>query len=191
MIRLCSEFTLLTLRPAIFFDRDGILIRDLDYVNTEEKTEIIPEAIEAIKKARERGFLIFVVTNQAGVARNFYTELECVNFNKWVMQEFAMRGAAIDQLVYCPSHPEFSKGVSCSCRKPGAGMLTYLSNHWNLDISRSLMIGDKDSDVLSGQTFGVASRKVNSGPELLELVLGHVDYFVDAPLVEIGKANDR
>jgi len=191
MTNLCAEFTLITPRPAMFFDRDGILIQDFNYVNSKDRTEIILEAIESIKIAREHGFLVFVITNQAGVARGFYNEVECVEFNKWLMEEFALRGAPIDQLVYCPSHPDFSKIEVCSCRKPGPGMLTYLSEKWNLDVSKSILFGDRDSDVMSGHNFGINSKLVNSGSELLHLVKLHVESVNNSSIVEIGKANER
>ena len=191
MKTLCADFTLITRRPAIFFDRDGVLIQDLKYVNSKERTEIVFEAVESIKEARKNGFLIFVVTNQAGVARGLYTESECVEFNKWLMEEFAHRGAPIDQLVYCPSHPEFSKKVDCSCRKPGSGMLVYLSERWNLDISKSILFGDRASDVMSGHNFGMNSKIASSGSELLLLVKKHLESVDIDSIVEIGKANER
>jgi D-glycero-D-manno-heptose 1,7-bisphosphate phosphatase len=191
MTMLCADFTLITRRPAIFFDRDGILIQDLKYVNSKERTEIILEAVQSIKEARKYGFLVFVVTNQAGVARGLYTENECVEFNKWLMEEFALRGAPIDQLVYCPSHPDFSKKTHCSCRKPGTGMLVYLSDRWNLDISKSILFGDRESDVMSGHNFGMDSKVVKSGSELLLLVNQHVESAGYSSIVEVGKTNGR
>lgn len=191
MTALCADFTLITRRPAVFFDRDGILIQDLKYVNSKERTEIILEAVESIKEARKYGFLVFVVTNQAGVARGLYTENECVEFNKWLMEEFALRGAPIDQLIYCPSHPDFSKNGNCSCRKPGTGMLVYLSERWNLDISKSILLGDRESDVMSGHNFGIDSKIVKSGSELLLLVKQHVESLDYGLIVEIGKLNGR
>jgi D-glycero-D-manno-heptose 1,7-bisphosphate phosphatase len=191
MTTLCADFTLVTPRPAIFFDRDGILIQDFKYVNSKERTEIIFEAVESIKEARKYGFLVFVVTNQAGVARELYTENECVEFNKWLMEEFALRGAPIDQLVYCPSHPDFSKKVNCNCRKPGSGMLVYLSERWNLDISKSILFGDSESDLMSGHNFGMDSKIVKSGSELLLLVKQHVESVDYSSIVEIGKSDER
>jgi D-glycero-D-manno-heptose 1,7-bisphosphate phosphatase len=186
---LCANFTLVTPRPAIFLDRDGVIIEDLSYVNSIDRTRIILSAVESIKFARSKGFLIFIVTNQAGVARNFYTEVECVEFNKWLMNEFSKRGAPIDQLVYCPSHPEFGNKNPCECRKPGSGMLSYIAKLWHVDIGNSLMIGDKESDLLAGQNFGIQSKQVNSESNLMDILRDHVDSLKQESSVEVLNAN--
>jgi D-glycero-D-manno-heptose 1,7-bisphosphate phosphatase len=190
MTKLCANFTLVTPRPAIFLDRDGILIEDLEYVNSSDRTNIYPDAIESIKIARSKGFLIFVVTNQAGIARNLYTETQCVNFNEWLMSEFSGRGAPIDQLVYCPSHPDFSTEIKCLCRKPGTGMLSYLAEKWHINLSESLLIGDRESDFLAGHNFGISSEIVNSESKLIDIVKNHVNSSKYGSNVEVMKANE-
>jgi D-glycero-D-manno-heptose 1,7-bisphosphate phosphatase len=149
----------------------------------------MPTAVESIKFARSKGFLIFIITNQAGVARNFYTEDECVEFNKWLMTEFSKRGAPIDQLVYCPSHPEFANKNVCECRKPGPGMLNYIAKLWHLDVGKSLMIGDKESDLLAGQNFGMLAKLVDSESNLMDILRDHIDSFVQESTVEVLDAN--
>lgn len=189
MTNLCANFTLVTPRPAIFLDRDGILIEDLEYVNSSERTNIYPQAVEAIKIARLNGFLVFVLTNQAGIARKLYTERECVSFNEWLLGEFSGRGAPIDQLVYCPSHPDFPPKGICGCRKPGTGMLSYLTERWHLNLRESLLIGDKESDFLAGHNFGISSKIVNSESKLVDIVSYHVNSLTKDLNVEVLKAN--
>jgi D-glycero-D-manno-heptose 1,7-bisphosphate phosphatase len=152
-------YTLISPRPALFLDRDGIVIRDLGYVNSLEKTEFFDRTIELIGQAREKGFLVFIITNQAGVARGYYTEDELVSYNIWLLHELSRLNAEVDELVYCPSHPEYGEKRKCDCRKPGNEMLRYLSSKWNLDLQNSILLGDKDSDIDAGTSLGVRSIK--------------------------------
>jgi D-glycero-D-manno-heptose 1,7-bisphosphate phosphatase len=152
-------YTLISPRPALFLDRDGIVIRDLGYVNSPEKTEFFDRTLDLIGQARARGFLIFIITNQAGVAREYFTEDELVSYNLWLLQELSRLNAEVDELVYCPSHPEFGEKQKCDCRKPGNEMLAYLSNKWNLDLKNSILLGDKDTDIDAGTSLGIRSIK--------------------------------
>ena len=174
MKSLCSKFTLVTSRPGLFLDRDGVLIEDKGYVNSKKDTSFIASSFEAISLARASGFLIFVITNQAGIAKGYYTEEECLQFNKWLMEEFASKNASIDELVYCPSHPDFGDRISCNCRKPGTGMLESLANKWNIDLTNSLLLGDKDSDVLAGHNFRISSELISPSSDLVEIVKNHI-----------------
>ena len=175
MKKICATFTIINRRPVLFLDRDGVLIEDFQYVNTREATKLVPGIVEAISMARISGFLIFVVTNQAGIARGYFTEEECINFNQWLMDEFTSKGAPIDQLVYCPSHPNFGLKKNCGCRKPGHGMLEYLSERWNVDLKNSLMLGDKESDMLAGNNFGISSILIDSKSNIPNLVKNHIE----------------
>jgi D-glycero-D-manno-heptose 1,7-bisphosphate phosphatase len=156
-------------------DRDGVLIEDFGYVNSSERTSIRVGAIEAIRFARSAGYLIFVVTNQAGVARGIFSETELITFNKWLMNSLTELGASVDELVYCPSHPDFGDQIVCECRKPGIGMFSFLTKKWNIDVTNSIMIGDKQSDVEAGLKFGIDSFLINPKSNLEELVAMQID----------------
>src|SRR4029078_9277410 len=111
-----------TRRPAVFFDRDGVLNTDLNYVHRAAQVEWMPEAIDALKLCNDRGWFVFVVTNQAGVAHGYYEEGAIHELHGWMSQRFAEQGAHVDEFEYCPHHPEgrverYRK--VCDRRKPG------------------------------------------------------------------------
>lgn len=157
--KLCANYTVSMKRPALFLDRDGVVIKDSGYVNSFDRLEILPSISGAIKLAKKHNFFVFIVTNQAGIARKYFTELEAVKFNQQLLNKLAEIGAYVDELVYCPSHPNFGEKVICACRKPRTGMLEYLSGKWPIDLENSLLIGDKDSDILAGQNMQITSKK--------------------------------
>jgi len=171
MIRLCAEWTIVSISGALFLDRDGVIIKDNGYVNSVDRVEFIPECIEAIKIARSYGLYVFVVTNQAGVARELFTETQCRDFNLWLLRALESKGAKIDELVYCPSHPGFSSNpTKCICRKPGSGMLDYLIRKWHLNKEKSLILGDKQSDCEAGIRAGIKAKLVIEPIDILNAV---------------------
>jgi D-glycero-D-manno-heptose 1,7-bisphosphate phosphatase len=171
MNSLCAKWTVVSSRGALFLDRDGIIIQDKGYVNSEDQTLFFPETIEAVKIAKHFGFLVFVVSNQAGVARGYFSEIECRDYNLWLLQALASMGAQVDELVYCPSHPDYSKQPNlCLCRKPNSGMLDYLITKWQLDKTKSLIIGDKQSDCDAGAKAGIGAKLITTPQEILGAV---------------------
>jgi D,D-heptose 1,7-bisphosphate phosphatase len=161
-----------TERPAVFLDRDGVINRDLGYVCSPERFEWIAGAPAAIKRLNESGYFVFVVTNQAGVARGFYTEAGVHAFHAWLQQELRGAGAHIDAFYYCPHHPEF--GSPCSCRKPEPGMLLKARAEWPVKWPQSFLIGDKDSDLASARNAGIEGYLFDAAQTL--------DQFVEALL---------
>jgi D,D-heptose 1,7-bisphosphate phosphatase len=153
-------------RPAAFLDRDGTLNEDRHYVHRVADFHWLPGAIEAVRLLNDAGFYVFVVTNQAGVARGFYTEDDIESLHAWIQSQLRDRGAHIDDFRYCAYHPEAAVDVyrrDHAWRKPGPGMLRDLIDHWPVDLAGSLMAGDKDIDVAAGQAAGIVSLKI--GPE--------------------------
>jgi D-glycero-D-manno-heptose 1,7-bisphosphate phosphatase len=143
---------------AIFFDRDGVLNTDIGYAYLPEHITWVDGAVDAIKLANEHGYLVFVVTNQSGVARGLYTEHDVQHLHVWMQQECIKRGAVIHGFAYCPHHPDEGQGVynvTCDCRKPAPGMLLSLAKSHAIDMSRSMMIGDKESDIQAAQAAGI------------------------------------
>ncbi|MBM3553613.1 MAG: HAD-IIIA family hydrolase [Alphaproteobacteria bacterium] len=145
-------------RPAVFFDRDGVLNADLGHVGTIDRFQWIDGAVAAIRACNDRGYFVFVVTNQAGVAKGHYTEEQVSVLHAHMQEELAKAGAHIDDFRYCPYHvdataPEYRK--ESSWRKPAPGMLTDVLDHWNVDVSRSFMIGDKESDMAAASAAGL------------------------------------
>jgi len=153
-------------RPAIFFDRDGVLNHDTGYVHRSEEFQWIDGAREAVRLANDLGYYTFVVTNQAGVAHGYYDEEAIRQLHDWMQGELHAEGAHIDAYEYCPFHPNGVVAQYCQdsdLRKPGPGMLKKLMADWSVDVGRSLMIGDRDSDIQAAAAAGVAGHKFEGG----------------------------
>ena len=148
-------------RRALFLDRDGVININHGYVCSPERTDWVPGIFELCAAARANGYLSVVVTNQAGIARGYYTEAEFLEYTQWMHQEFAARELEILATVYCPHHPDAGVGewrVTCECRKPAPGMFTFASRMLALDPGQSVMVGDKDSDMVAASGAGVGTR---------------------------------
>jgi len=146
-------------QPATFFDRDGVLNEDSGYTHERNEFRWIEGARAAIKKANDDGRYVFVVTNQAGVARGYYDEAAVRALHAWMNQDLRRDGAHIDDFRFCPHHPdgvvpEFS--IECQCRKPNPGMILSLLSEWPVDRSESILIGDKESDLDAAAAAGIS-----------------------------------
>jgi D-glycero-D-manno-heptose 1,7-bisphosphate phosphatase len=153
-------------RPAVFLDRDGTLNHDTGYVHRIADFRWFPGAVNAIRRLNDSGYYVFVVTNQSGVARGMYDEAAIHDLHGWMNEELRAAGARIDDIRYCPHHPQASIAAyrtQCSCRKPAAGMLLDLMNVWPVVREASVMIGDKESDAAAGRAAGIASAIVPAG----------------------------
>ena len=133
---------------ALFLDRDGVINVEKNYVHKISDFEFIPEIFCIIKKYQQQGFLIFVVSNQAGIARKIYQEEDVIKLNNWMVEEFRKKGILITDVYYCPHHPEFTG--ECECRKPNPGMILKAIKEYNIDPENSVLIGDKESDIRAG-----------------------------------------
>ena len=144
-------------RPALFLDRDGVINVEYGYVYRREDFVFVEGIFELVKTANDLGFLVIVVTNQAGIGRGYYTEADFWMLMDWMKLEFEQKGARIDAIYFCPFHPD---GIGkyrkeSECRKPNPGMLFQAAEDWNIDLPKSVMIGDKESDIEAGRTAGI------------------------------------
>ena len=158
-------------RPAAFLDRDGVLNVDHGYTFRPEELELMPTAAAAVRCLNAAGYIVIVVTNQAGVARGYYTEDAVKAFNAHMRDVLQAQGARIDAFYYCPHHPDGSVkelAIRCACRKPAPGMLEQAAHDWPIDRTRSFLIGDKDHDVAAAQAFGIRGVKFDAKTRTLE-----------------------
>jgi D,D-heptose 1,7-bisphosphate phosphatase len=165
-------------RPAVFFDRDGVLNEDLGYVGSPDRFVWIEGAIDAIKRLNDRGWYVFVATNQAGVARGFYTEDAVYALHAHMLDRLAQSGAHIDDIRLCPFHTEGTVERyrrQSDWRKPGPGMFLDLLAHWPVERERSLVVGDKTSDMEAAKAAGLRGLLFGGG---------NLDRFLDAALAE-------
>jgi D-glycero-D-manno-heptose 1,7-bisphosphate phosphatase len=148
-------------RGALFLDRDGVVNVDKGYIHKPEECEFIPGIFALAARARDAGMPVIIVTNQAGIARGYYSEAQFQAFTEWMQDRFAQQGAPIAAVYYCPHHPTAGLGVYrclCSCRKPAPGMLLMARDTFDLDLTRSAMVGDMPTDMLAAAAAGVPRR---------------------------------
>lgn len=146
---------------ALFLDRDGIINVDHGYVYKIEDFEFVEGIFDLCRLAIDKGYQIFVITNQAGIARGYYDKTAFEVLSKWMVNTFAERGIAITKVYYCPHHP--SKGVnkyvmSCDCRKPEPGMIKQAQQEYAIDLVESIFVGDKVSDMQAASKAGIKTR---------------------------------
>lgn len=157
---------------AVFFDRDGVLNVDVAYLYKIEDLRWIEGAREAVAYLTQQGYKIFIVTNQSGIARGYYTVEQMERLHSYMQQEIAAYGGRIDKIYYCPHHPEGSVAqytCSCSCRKPKPGMLLQAFAEYDIDKEQSFLIGDGKRDVEAAEAAGVKGYLFTGG-NLLDFV---------------------
>lgn len=152
-----------SLRPAVFLDRDGTLNVEKHYLHRIEDWEWIPGAPAAVRLLNESGFAVVVVTNQAGIARGLYGEDDLDRLHTWMRADLEAAGAHVDAVYHCPHHPEYGQRVKCMCRKPAPGLLLCAAADLGLDLARSFIIGDRESDLEAGVRCGVTPLLVATG----------------------------
>ena len=171
-------------RPAVFLDRDGVINADHGYVSREDDFHLLAPVLEACRRMRGLGYALVVVTNQSGIARGLYSERDYLRLTDSMRRRFRAADAPLDGVYHCPHAPD----AGCACRKPQAGMLHRAAADLDLDLSRSVMVGDKVSDLLAARAAGLhRAYLVRSGQPLDKTARGRAD----AVLGDLGELPDH
>lgn len=151
---------------AVFLDRDGVIVREVDRLHRLDQLRILPGAANAIRELNRLGYLAIVITNQAVVARGWITEAEVDEIHAVMIKRLGRRGAKIDAVYYCPHHPNANLKkyrLVCRCRKPNPGMILDALKKFKINPKGSFMVGDKTSDILAGKRAGLKTIMVSTG----------------------------
>jgi D-glycero-D-manno-heptose 1,7-bisphosphate phosphatase len=151
----------MTLRRAAFLDRDGVINIDRGYVARVADFEFVPGVVGACRRLAEASFALVVITNQSGIGRGLYAEADFQALSAWLRWEMAEAGAPLAGIYHCPHHPTDALGEfrrKCDCRKPAPGLLLRAAQELGLDLARSVMFGDKHSDLQAAAAAGVPYR---------------------------------
>ena len=148
-------------RPAVFLDRDGTIIVDADYLADPDRVILIPGAADAIRRLKDDGLAVVIVTNQSGIARGLYSESDYHAVAERLEHVLAAAGTPVDATYWCPHHPDFSG--PCDCRKPGTGMHLRAAREHGLDPASSWYVGDKPTDLLPALALGGRGILVRTG----------------------------
>jgi len=138
-------------KKAIFLDRDGVINYDKGYVHKIEDFKFVDKIFEVLRAFQDNGYLLFIVTNQSGIGRGYYTKEDFEKLTDWMLKEFEKRGIRIEKVYFCPHAPE----EKCDCRKPATGMFEKAFSEYPIDKENSWMIGDKHTDMKAAADAGI------------------------------------
>ena len=172
-----------SLRAGAFIDRDGVINEERAYVHRVEDFVILPNAVAGMRILSQAGYVLVVVTNQAGVAHGYYDERQVVALHEHMCSLLSSEGVSLDGILYCPHHPQGTVAKYrriCECRKPAPGMILDASRSLHLNLAKSVMIGDKRGDVEAGRAAGVGlNLLVQSGHDLSADDVSYADAVCD------------
>lgn len=155
---------------AVFLDRDGTIMEDSNYVGDVSRVLVIPGAAAALRQLQDAGYKLFIITNQSGVGRGYFTSEAVELIHAHLDEYFSKSGVRFDHYYVCPHHPE----DNCDCRKPKPKFLLDAAREYSLDLSRCFMVGDRASDIQAGVNAGAATILVLTGVGRQTLAKGEV-----------------
>lgn len=142
------------MNKAIFLDRDGVINHEFNYVYKVEDVIFTDGIFDLCRYFQSEGYIIIIITNQAGIARKYYTEDDFLKLTEWMISKFSNERITITDVFHCPHHPDIN-GI-CECRKPSPGMIIKASKKHNINLDESILIGDKISDIEAGRNAGIS-----------------------------------
>ena len=141
------------MKRALFLDRDGVVNIEINYLYKVEDFKFIEGIFELCKYYQNLGYMIFVVTNQSGIARGYYSEDDFYKLTLWMIEEFKKNTIEVKKVYFCPHHPDISS--TCNCRKPKPGMILEAKEEFDIDLENSILVGDKESDIEAAISAGI------------------------------------
>jgi len=156
---------------ALFLDRDGIINEDRSYVYRIEDFVFMEGVFDVLRCAQLRDYRLVVITNQAGIGRGYYTEKDFHRLNTWMLKQLKIENIVIDKVYYCPYHPIHGIGKyqkESGCRKPAPGMIVQAAAELNLDVSQSVLLGDKESDIEAGRRAKISTNILLKSPRYFQ-----------------------
>ncbi len=152
---------------ALFIDRDGVINIEKGYVYKISDFQLV-DGIYDVLNYFKNDYLIFIITNQSGIARKYYTVKDLEILNEWIINLFKNKNILIKKIYYCPHHPDFD--VDCECRKPKTGMIRKASKEYNLDLEKSILIGNSETDIMAGINSGIKINIKTVTNDLSEII---------------------
>lgn len=156
----------MSIKKAAFFDRDGTLIKDVNYLKSLSEVEILPGAVELCLDLQKKDYVLFVITNQSGISRRVFEKEFVEETHRYLSEVFSKLGVNFRGFYYCPHLPEHN----CNCRKPLPGMILKAASEHKIDLTSSLMFGDKETDLKAGEAAGCKSFFIQ------EVFAGRISY---------------
>lgn len=177
------------MKTAVFLDRDGVinevLTNRVKFVNKPRDLYFLPRVAEAVRNLNEFFDYIFVVTNQGGVGLGYMKEQQLHKIHEYMISELKKEGATIHEAVYCPHKPK----AGCECRKPNAKLIEDLANRYEVDLSKSFMVGDTDTDIIAGKKAGTKTVFIGGSDPIADAVFPDL-YAASEWIIEEVKKED-
>lgn len=151
------------MKPALFLDRDGVINKDKEYLYKIKDLEFIADIFDFCSYFYEKGYYIFIVTNQSGIARGYYSEDDFNLLMDYICNEFKEHSIDITKVYHCPHHPDVTG--ECDCRKPKSGMIRDACSDYDVDIKNSLLVGDSVRDIEAGYNYGITNLYLLCGSD--------------------------
>jgi len=163
-------------KKVIFIDRDGVINKEIGYLYRIQDFEFIDGVFDTCKHFLSLGYEIIIITNQSGIARGFYKEEDFLKLNKWMLEKFYKKDIRIHDVFHCPHGPE----DNCNCRKPKPGLFLKAIKKYSVDINKSWMIGDKETDIQSARDAGIGKTIIVKTGHSFDEDLTTADYILDS-----------